>query len=84
MYPGSIISGVNVQFRGFNKISSVPKLFNTELSSFTTFPRAKHLLNVFDEYKTFLKRPEVSGIEIVIMSINSWIKYKLWYSTKIY
>jgi len=73
MYPGNIISGVNIQFRGFNKISSIPMLYNTELSSFTTIPRTKHLLNMFDEYKKFLKKLEVRGLEIINMSIISWI-----------
>jgi len=72
MYPGNIISGINIQFRGFNKISSIPILYNTELSSFTTIPKTKHLLNIFDEYKQFLKKIEVSGLEIIIMSIISW------------
>jgi len=70
MYPGNIISGINIQFKGFNKISSIPKLYNTELSSFTTIPKTKHLLNIFDEYKMFLKKSEVSSL-VIIMSITS-------------
>lgn len=61
MYPGSIISGINVLFRGFNQVSSIPKLYATELSSFTTIPKTEHLLKLFDDYNSFTKKPEVSG-----------------------
>ncbi|XP_026814002.1 breast cancer type 2 susceptibility protein-like isoform X2 [Rhopalosiphum maidis] len=58
MYPGSIISGVNIQFKGFNNLSSMPKLYNTEQSLFTTNPKTDYILKKFDEYKMFMKKPE--------------------------
>lgn len=61
MYPGSIIAGINVQFTGFNKISPIPKLVNTDQSLFTTIPKAEYILNIFDDYKMFMKKHEVSG-----------------------
>lgn len=62
MYPGSIISGINIQFKGFNQISPIPKLYNTEQSLFTTIPKTEYILNIFDDYKMFMKKPEVSGL----------------------
>lgn len=62
MYPGSLILGINLHFRGFNQISSVPKLFNSELSSFTTIPKTEHLVNIFADYKAFMKKSEVIKI----------------------
>ncbi|XP_022167413.1 uncharacterized protein LOC111031675 isoform X1 [Myzus persicae] len=58
MYPGSIISGINIQFKGFNQISPIPKLYNTEQSLFTTIPKTEYILNIFDDYKMFMKKPE--------------------------
>uniref|UniRef100_A0A2S2NE36 Breast cancer type 2 susceptibility n=2 Tax=Schizaphis graminum TaxID=13262 RepID=A0A2S2NE36_SCHGA len=58
MYPGSIISGVNIQFKGFNNLSSIPKLYNTEQSLFTKNPKTDYILKKFDEYKMFMKKPE--------------------------
>lgn len=66
MFPGSIISGVNIQFKGFNQISSMPKLYNTEQSIFTTIPKTEHILKIFDDYKMFMKKPEVSGLRNII------------------
>jgi len=66
MYPGSIISGVNIQFKGFNNLSSIPKLYNTEQSLFTTNPKTDYILKKFDEYKMFMKKPEVSSIRYII------------------
>lgn len=71
MYPGSIISGVNIQFKGFNKVSPIPKLYNTEQSSFTTIPKTKHILNMFNEYKIFLKKSEVSVLKILLIFIQN-------------
>jgi len=62
MYPGSIISGINIQFKGFNQTSTIPKLYNTEQSLFTTIPKTEYILNIFDDYKMFMKKPEVSGL----------------------
>ncbi|KAF0756440.1 breast cancer type 2 susceptibility protein isoform X2, partial [Aphis craccivora] len=58
MYPGSILSGVNIQFKGFNPISSIPKLYTTEQSLFTTNPKTDYILNIFNDYKMFIKMPE--------------------------
>lgn len=66
MYPGNIISGTNIQFKGFNPISSIPKMYYTELSSFTTMPKTEHLLNIFDDYKMFMKKSEVSYLRIIL------------------
>jgi len=66
MYPGSIISGINIQFKGFNQISPIPKLYNTEQSSFTAIPRTEYILNIFHDYKIFMKKPEVSGLRNII------------------
>lgn len=60
MCPGNIILAVNLQFKGFNQISSVLKLYNSELSSFTTIPKNEHLINIFNDYKIFLQKSEVS------------------------
>lgn len=60
MCPGSIVSGVNIQFRGFNKLSPVPKLYSTEHSLFTSNPKTENHLNMYNDYKLFLERPEVS------------------------
>lgn len=60
MCPGNIIFAVNLQFKGFNQISPVPKLYNSELSSFTTIPKNEHLINIFNDYKIFLQKSEVS------------------------
>lgn len=62
MYPGNIILGVNIQFRGFNQISSIPKLYNNEQSLFSTMPKTEHHLNIFNEFKMFLKKSEVSTL----------------------
>lgn len=59
MYPGNLILGINLQFRGLNQTSSVPKLYNSDLSSFTTIPKTEHLVNIFANYKTFLKNSQV-------------------------
>jgi len=66
MYPGSIISGVNIQFKGYNQISSMPKLYNTEQSLFTTIPKAEYILKIFNDYKMFMKNPEVSSLRNII------------------
>ncbi|XP_060865003.1 breast cancer type 2 susceptibility protein-like isoform X2 [Metopolophium dirhodum] len=58
MYPGSIISGINIQFKGFNQISPIPKLYNTEQSLFTTIPKTEYILNIFNDYKMFMKKHE--------------------------
>ncbi|XP_025200949.1 breast cancer type 2 susceptibility protein homolog isoform X2 [Melanaphis sacchari] len=58
MHPGSIISGINIKFKGFNHLSSMPKLYNTEQSLFTTNPKTDYILNIFDDYKIFMKKPE--------------------------
>ncbi|XP_015365877.1 PREDICTED: breast cancer type 2 susceptibility protein-like [Diuraphis noxia] len=58
MYPGSIISGINIQFKGFDQISPIPKLYNTEQSLFSTIPKAEYILNIFNDYKMFMKKPE--------------------------
>ncbi|XP_008186509.2 breast cancer type 2 susceptibility protein-like [Acyrthosiphon pisum] len=58
MYPGSIISGINIQFKGFNQISPIPKLYNTEQSLFTTIPKTEYILNIFNDYKIFMKKHE--------------------------
>lgn len=60
MCPGHIISGINIQFRGFDKKSSMPKLYTTEQTSFTSVPRSEYLINVFNDYKMFMNKPEVS------------------------
>lgn len=62
MYPGSIISGVNILFRSCKQVSFIPKLYATELSSFTTIPKAEHLVKMFDEYNVFIKKSEVSNL----------------------
>lgn len=64
---GNIILGMNVQFRGFNKSneSSIPKLYNIELSSFTTIPKTEVLLNIFSDYKIFMNNSEVSCLRII-------------------
>lgn len=61
MYPGSVVLGINLHFRGFNQMS-VPKLYNSELSSFTTIPKTEHLVNIFADYKAFMKKSEVIRI----------------------
>lgn len=67
MHPGNIISGTNIQFKGFNPTSSIPKMYNTELSSFTTIPKTEYLLNIFDDYKIFMKKFEVSYLKIILL-----------------
>lgn len=60
---------MNIQFRGFNTFSnelSVPKLYNTELSSFTTIPRTELLLDIFNDYKMFMNNSEVSNLKMII------------------
>lgn len=68
MCPGNIILAVNLQFKGFNQISSVPKLYNSELSSFTTIPKNKHFINIFNDYKIFLQKSEVS-VELKLLNV---------------
>ncbi|XP_050066997.1 breast cancer type 2 susceptibility protein-like isoform X24 [Aphis gossypii] len=58
IYPGSILSGINIQFKGFNPMSSIPKLYTTEQSLFTTNPKTDYILNIFNDYKMFIKMPE--------------------------
>lgn len=79
MYPGNIISGVNIQFRGFNKISSMPKLYTTEHTLFTSIPRSEYLINVVDDYKLFMNKSEVSVFIflLVIILTNTWLEYSL-------
>lgn len=60
MYPGHIISGINIQFRGFDKKLSIPKLYTIEHTSFTSIPKSEYLINAFNDYKMFLNKPEVS------------------------
>jgi len=67
MYPGSIISGINIQFKGFDQISPIPKLYNTEQSLFTTIPKAEYIFNIFNDYKMFMKKPEVSILRNIIV-----------------
>lgn len=66
VYPGSILSGVNIQFKGFNPISSIPKLYTTEQSLFTTNPKTDYILNIFNDYKMFMKMPEVRRIRNLV------------------
>lgn len=73
MYPGSIISGINIQFKGFNQISPIPKLYNTEQSLFTTIPKTEYILNVFDDYKMFMKNHEVSGLRTIIYYLITYV-----------
>jgi len=73
MYPGSIISGINIQFKGFNQISSIPKLYNTEQSLFTTVPKTEYILNIFDDYKMFMKKHEVSGLRNIIYYLMTYV-----------
>lgn len=61
MSPGNVIFAANIQFKGFNPVSSVLKLYNTDQSSFTTIPKAEHILKIFNDYKTFMKKSEVSS-----------------------
>lgn len=61
MYPGNIILGVNIQFKGFNQSFSIPKLYNTEYSSFTTVPKTEYIFKLFEDYKIFMKNLEVSS-----------------------
>lgn len=60
MSPGNIIFAANIQFKGFNPRTSIPKLYNTEQSSFTAIPKADHILKIFNNYKIFMKKSEVS------------------------
>lgn len=65
MYPGHIISGINIQFRGFDK-KSVPKLYSTEQTSFTSIPKSEYLINVFNDYNIFMNKPEVSVLITIL------------------
>jgi len=67
IYPGSIISGINIRFTGFIKQSPIPKLYNTEQSVITTSPKPEYILNTFDDYKMFMKKHEVSGLRILLI-----------------
>lgn len=68
MYSGNIISGINVQFKGFDPILSIPKLYNTEFSSFTTVPKTEYTFKLFEDYKLFMKNLKVSGLKIRIIN----------------
>lgn len=60
---------MNVQFRRFNTFPnelSMPKLYCTELSSFTTIPRTELLIDIFNDYKMFMNNSEVSNLKIII------------------
>ncbi|XP_050425096.1 uncharacterized protein LOC126836099 isoform X3 [Adelges cooleyi] len=58
LYPGSIISGMNLVFKGFHSNTPIPKVYVTELSLFTTVPKAEHLKQCSDDYIKFLKNSE--------------------------
>lgn len=67
MYPGSIILGVNIQFKGFDQTSSLPKLYNTEHSSYSTNPKTEYIFKLFEDYKIFMNNLEVSNIDYIYL-----------------
>lgn len=76
MYPGNIISGVNIQFRGFDKKSTVPMLYTTEHTSFTSIPKSEYLINVFNNYKMFMNKPEVSVLLLIFTKTDLYVEHK--------